>query len=354
MRSVAVALLVCCFCTSAAAEDEVPDECIPTDRRVAGAMVALAPGLVVPGLGHLTAGEPRTARRLLLAGGISLGSLAVVGPYIYLSGASRRFIGPPTALAVMSVGTLVGMALADFMGLVAPGGLGDAPRGAPRLQLEAGYRHVSDPTRDYAHFLVASASVRLGGGAFGASPGVWLAVDDDNLRARLPLDWRVLRSDRDGSHLSIEAALTVHRFGDEAFTTTFGELSVGGRLDLERLDRRLRGLFHELGAGWAIGQVRYHDLESEHEELLLARFASGAYLGRARGGAGEIALEYDHRHDDFAAGLKMPGLGSGPAGHFGLRFLWVAPSGWGLRADVTAGSAWVTGVSLVFRQGGMR
>ena len=58
---------------------------------------------------------------------------------------------------------------------------------------------------------------------------------------------------------------------------------------------------------------------------------------------------YDHRHDDFAAGLQLPGLGSGPAGHFGLASeIFVSPR-WGLAADIQAGSAYVAGLSLLYR-----
>ena len=51
--------------------------------------------------------------------------------------------------------------------------------------------------------------------------------------------------------------------------------------------------------------------------MLLARFGFGMYLGDPAERGGEVVVYYDHRHDDFAAGLKLTGLGSGIPGHFG-------------------------------------
>jgi hypothetical protein len=63
-------------------------------------------------------------------------------------------------------------------------------------------------------------------------------------------------------------------------------------------------------------------------------------------------LYYDHRHDGFAAGLKMTGLGSGVAGHFGMEGRLYLDSQWGLLLDAQVGSAYVAGLSILFRHGG--
>ena len=42
------------------------------------------------------------------------------------------------------------------------------------------------------------------------------------------------------------------------------------------------------------------------------RFGFGVYFGRSRRARrGELLLVYDHRHDGFAGGMKIGGLGSG-------------------------------------------
>ena len=64
---------------------------------------------------------------------------------------------------------------------------------------------------------------------------------------------------------------------------------------------------------------------------------------------GEVALYYDHRHDDFAAGLKMPGLGSGVPGHIGARGHAFLTRAFGMKAELEAGSAILGGASLLFR-----
>ena len=83
---------------------------------------------------------------------------------------------------------------------------------------------------------------------------------------------------------------------------------------------------------------------------MLARFGYGFYLGSATSPRGEMLLSYDNRHDDFAGGLKLPGLGSGPVGHFGVEATVLPPALGQLRAVAQAGSAHVLGLSLVYRR----
>jgi hypothetical protein len=87
------------------------------------------------------------------------------------------------------------------------------------------------------------------------------------------------------------------------------------------------------------------------EDLLLARFGYGMYIGRIGGPRGEMTLYYDHRHDEFAAGLKTGGLVSGVAGHFGIAAHLYVSDHWGLAAEAAVGSAYVTGLSVLFRHG---
>jgi hypothetical protein len=58
---------------------------------------------------------------------------------------------------------------------------------------------------------------------------------------------------------------------------------------------------------------------------------------------------YDHRHDGYAGGLLMPGLGSGVAGQLGVRGRWFFDERYGIAAEGMFGSAIVAGASLVVR-----
>jgi hypothetical protein len=79
---------------------------------------------------------------------------------------------------------------------------------------------------------------------------------------------------------------------------------------------------------------------------LLASFGFGMYLDH-RGS--ELLLYYDHRHDDYAAGLKITGLGSGVAGHFGTASRVYFDDSWGVGLDAQIGSAAVVSLSALFR-----
>jgi hypothetical protein len=75
------------------------------------------------------------------------------------------------------------------------------------------------------------------------------------------------------------------------------------------------------------------------------------YLGNRadRQTGGEVQIYYNHRHDGFAGGLKVNGLGSGPAGHFGILGSYQLSPEWGVRLRTEAGSAYTLGLDAVFR-----
>lgn len=316
-------------------------------RRALAAIADVVPGLVVPGLGHFVAGDAKTGRRLLLTGSLGLGTALASGVGLALTGASSRTVAPFALGAVFGFGTLLSSVLADLHGVAVPDGARGRPAAPPELQSELGFRYVHDPTFAYRAFAAARLEARWG--RLRLAPVAWIALDDDNQRFELPLGWRLTG---DGaSHLELAVGLVHHRYGSAAFSTATGEITLGGRLDLARLAAPLRGSFAELGGGFALGLVRHHDLTTEPTDLLLATAAFGVYLGDGRG---EVALTYDDRHHGFAAGLKMPGLGSGPAGHFGVRARVSVWDAWGLLVEGQVGSAYVVGLSAVYRHGAAR
>jgi hypothetical protein len=347
-------------------DGETPDDdaAAPATRRepgrsALGTAAAILPGALVHGTGHLVVGDSKTGLRLLALEGAGLGMLAAGFVPIVLSGASRRLIGPAAALSGAGVGLFAISLLADVYGVAAPaGGVGAPFRVAPTLQMSLGYRYVYDPVFSFRNFMVQELDYRTG--AWRLHPSAWFAFDDTNSRLRGHVAYR-LSGPRprgsppspDGSFLDLEAAITRHAFTSERFTTTTGEIAVAGRLDMARVGPSLRGSFAEMSVGYAMQAYSYavRATTADLGELLLLRFAYGMYLGFAGSPRGEVAIYYDHRHDDFAAGLKMPGLGSGVIGHFGAEGRLFLTSQWGIAAEAAFGSAYVTGLSILFRHG---
>lgn len=320
---------------------------------------ALVPGLAVHGAGHYVMGEKRTAGRLLAIEGVGLG--AVGGGLVLLAttGASRRFVAPVGAITMMGVGLFAISTLADLYGVLAPpGGTGAPLTVTPRFGAELGLRYVYDPIFAYRAFSVQAVEARFG--PLRLSQSGWYSLGEHrNRRLRLEGAYRPYgprpegagERARDGSFVEIETAVTDHDFDSDGFAVTTGEVSLRGRLDLARIGPTLTGSFAEFGVGTALAANRYDRHHDEADSLLLGGFAFGVYLGRQPGRWGEAKIYYDHRHDGFAAGLKMRGLGSGVPGHFGARALFYFAPSWGALAEVEAGSAYVTGLSVVYRYG---
>ena len=338
--------------------DETPPE--PRDpraldprSRALAVAIAVGPGAVVHGAGHWALGRPKTAARLALIQGAGLGGMVVGLAGLAVTGASRYVVAPLALATIAGAGLFALPWLADIYGSAAlPDGASAAPTRAPVLISELGHRYVWDAQFRYRHFLVQGADLRFS--RLRLAQSGWFALDDDNARMRLLVAHRLSgptpdEVSADGSFLDLEAALTHHRFDSDGFRSLTGEVSLNLRRDLAGMDRALGGSFVEAGAGLALQRFEYRvpgvSIDADTNDLLLARFAFGFYLGEA----GEAQLYYDHRHDDFAAGLELTGLGSGVAGHFGADARWFWGQ-WGVRAEGQVGSAWLGGLSLMFRQ----
>lgn len=323
-------------------------------------LAASGPGIFVHGAGHFVAGESRTAWRLLamqwIGLGTAVGGLAGLG----LTGASPKTTRPFIDMVALGAGLLGASWLADIYGVSVPEGGSGSPTIRPRVEVEVGGRYVIDPVFAYDAFAYQAVAGRwrrttLLGEAF-------IGLDHDNQRLRLLgayMLWReVVERDPDGlatrnpaSALWLELGGVHHRFGSEGFSTSFGEIALAGRYDLGRLGRTLRGSFLDGAVGFALGANRYFDNATEVDELTLARAGFGFYLGHRADRGGEAQVYYDHRHDGFAAGLKIRGVGSGPGGHFGLRVRYYLSRRWGFAFEGEGGSAYVAGLSLLARLG---
>lgn len=337
----------------APSQEESRDSAV-TPGLVPGA-VAVVPGVLVHGAGHYAAGAPDTGRFLLKTEAIGLGGVLVPGALLAVTGASRRFVGVLTTAVVSGFGLFAISALADIYGASGIKG-GDPVTVAPILETQIGGVYAYDPIFQYRFFLEQGVQARLGAWKLGGAN--LSALDDTNGRISLSGGYRwwgpgPSGKARDGSFLDLDLGLYRHHYGTEHFVLWTGDVRLQGRLDLGRFGATLRGSFAELGIGWALQSTQYRVryAVADYNELLLPRFAFGWYLGRPGETNGEVSLGYDHRHDGLAAGLKIRGLGSGAAGHFEARGR-VFRGRWGLGASAQVGSAYVLGLSLIFRQGG--
>ena len=262
-------------------------------------------------------------------------------------------------LTVGGFGIFAVSALADLYGVIAPpGGFGAPYVVTPRLETALGYRYVYDPVFAYRSFVAYDIDWRLG--HLRLSPSAWFALGDTNSRVRMGSAYRFWgptpadpEPGADGSYLEVDGALTRHSYTSDRFATTTLDLALAGRLDMSRIAPSLTGSFAEMGFGWALQTYEYeiNGVRADIGELLLARFGYGIYVGWPGAPHGEVMVYYDHRHDDFAAGLKLPGLASGVAGHFGMDARLYFSEQWGARLEAAVGSAYVVGASLLFRYG---
>jgi len=330
------------------------DEPPPFHPGAAAKGAAIFPGLVLHGTGHLVARDRRTAYRLMALEGAGLGLTAAGFATLAATGASRHLSPVIFATPVAGVGLFIVSWLADVQGVTMPAGGRGAPLlGAPVLEARLGTRYVYDPTVAYGTLVGPALDLRWR--RWRLSPGAWIATAGHNVRANLEAGFRFAgprpgAEAADGSHVEAALGATHHRFR-ENFDLTVLEAQARGRVDLRRLGPSLSGSFAEwgLGLGWALTHFHVGARETDADGLLLARFGYGLYFGQAPGRTGEVMAYYDHRHDDYAGGLKLTGLGSGAAGHVGLEGTFYVFARWGLRIEAQAGSAYLAGLALVHR-----
>lgn len=329
-----------------------------TPSRALPAVAAIVPGIVAHGAGHFALRQSATARRLLLMEGLGLGLFLGGGATLFLTGASRYFVAPAATITMAGFGLFSTSYLADVYGTLSRDG--DAAlsrqRAPARWETELGYRRVEDPEFAYRDFLVERVSRQIG--AFRLTPSGWFSLRGDTARYRFETQYRLAGNvseprPRDVSFLDVTLGFVHQRQRPEQVSTSSAEVSLDARYDLARLGPSLRGAFVELGAGYALGRIDYdldglrvpHDLE----HLLLGRLGFGVTLrGRSAPGS-EALVYYDHRHDDYAAGLKLTGIGSGVVGHFGASLRWFFGQNWGMALGAEVGSAYLGGASLLFR-----
>ena len=328
------------------------------DRGVLAPVVAVFPGVIAHGAGHFVLGERETAWTLLSIEGAGIASILAGGTGLALTGGSDKTVVPFAWMMMQGVGLFGVSWLADLYGTMSPKeGFGTAQRRTPKMRLELGYRAIADPVFSYTNLSLFSAQSEWRVLRFGVD--AWSALDDDNQRVRGHATWRVFgprsrRTAPGGDYLDLRFGLNWHRYGTEDFSMTTGEFAFRGRLDGRHIASTLRGLFFEAELGLAGGATSYGDLSGEATGLLLGGFGLGIYLGHARDSWGELTLMYDHRHDGYLAGAKLPSLGSGIPGHLVSALDLQIFGPWGFRLEAAAGSSWMGGASVVYQLGGSR
>lgn len=342
--------------TGPAVEPAPPAPTLTVGRRVGGVAAALVPGVLLHGSGAFVAGDRRAAKVLVSTQWIGFAAMFAAAGGLATSGASRKLV------PVLGPFILTGFAafnlpwLADIYAASTGGRVARPPRPS-QGQWAFSYRHVFDPQFDYRNFAHAEADIWHG--FLRASGSAWVALDDNNQRLRVELAPRVLgaRADRpskDGSFFEPVGAVTYHGYGDEGFRVWTAELTLNTRLDLSRVGPSLAGSFAEgsLGAGLEMYDfgVQGSRLRDNLSGLGLGRFAFGVYLGdRLRGG--ELRFYYDHRHDDYAAGLTTQGVGGGFLGHVGIDGFYFMTRSWGVTWGLELGSAYIGWLGLKQRWG---
>jgi hypothetical protein len=326
------------------------------DPGILPALAAIGPGFLLHGSGAFVAGDRPAARRLLLLEAAGISAILSAGAVVASTGTSRRLIGTFTPIIVLGGGMFFLSWIADIYAATTGGrDVHAAPFVSP-VEWELGYRYVHDPQFDYRNFSYARADFRVS--RFRASPSAWVALDDNNQRLALELAGRALgnrtsRPSADGSYLDGVSALTYANYRTESFAVWTGELRLDGRLDLAHMGQSLRGAFVEghIGAG-----LELYDFEApgarvadDASGLLLARFGFGVYYGDSRARTGEAFVYYDHRHDDYAAGLGVTGIGGGILGHLGATAHYFVTRRWALSLLFEVGSAYVAGAGLRYR-----
>lgn len=315
---------------------------------------ALVPGIIVHGTGHWVLCENKAARKLATYELIGVATTLGSGAGLALTGASQYVVAPLALGALTGLGLFSVTFLADVYGVLAPVVGRGAPTPIPRLSLQTGVRSIYDPHFEYRWLL--SHAFRYQHGAYWIAPRLDAALDAHNQRYSLRVGRGLLQRASGATApsrtaLDLQVGVSDHNYNDEGFATTTLELALTGRLELEALAPSLKGSFAEGAAGYAREITRYDGLPTEGNDQLLARFGFGFYLGRPGGLQGESSFVYDHRRDNFAGGLKLPGIGAGYAGHVEHRSELYFAQGIGAAAEVTYGSAFIASAYLLMRWG---
>lgn len=318
-------------------------------RRVLSITAAIVPGVVLRGAGSWVAGEKRAAKRLAIIAAAGLVLAGAAGGLVRGTGA-HPYTLPAVPLVLAGAGAMFTTWAADIWTAAGGGcvcGHADAP---PPWSVEIGETWLRDAYRSRLHGRVAGR-VGLGRVDVGAAALMdvgnegWLTFADARVRLRGAAATGA-RID-DGSRLYARIGGRVQRDDEDRVTQAVGELEVGGRYDLRRVDPALRASFVEMSTGVGLVRVRYATTSTDVDAILLHRFGWGVYLP-----GGEAQIYYDHRRDGLAGGIAAY-RAAGFIGSVGTNVDLRVHGPWAVRGELQVGNAWVSTLALSYR-GGVR
>ena len=332
--------------TTAHAEDEPP---VSTKLRLAAIGASIVPGVVVHGSGSWVLRERRTATRLAIAGWIGLGAMALGGAAVGISGGHETMVAWGVPVMIAGAGLTLPTWFADIW--YAAGGpkvRGEAHAASP-WSVDLGTTWLHDAYRE-------RALVRTGGrlelGRIGVGAATLVDARGDASTAELETRVRILGAPArggivtDGSRLYVRAAGRRHTDDADHVTIGTGEVEVGTRIDLQRLDRNLAGNFIDVALGMGLQRVRYADTVTDYDTLFLGRFGWGLYLGAHS----ELIAFYDHRRDSLAGGIAA-GRAAGFVGSVGASLDLRLRGPFALIGELEIGNAWVTTIGVRYHGG---
>ncbi|MBN2722709.1 MAG: hypothetical protein JXR95_01425 [Deltaproteobacteria bacterium] len=334
-------------------QKEVITHNVSTGNLILGGVASIIPGIIISGGGHYMTGDNTGAKKLFYAKATGLGILISGFLPILFSNASEKvmFVAYPVALTgfgLFSISTL-----ADLFGTLNTGAKNSFSNKTPyTIQLEQNIMHVHDPQFNYDFFSYSSVFFNFRKTVSGIEG--YYAPEDSNKKLKLSTSYILLGKApsefrNDNSKLEITVAWSWHKFPNELFSTQTYEISCGGRMELHHFHGSLKGSFSEISLGAALERVKYDftPTDKDYSSLLLFRFSFGIYLGSNKNG--ELEIFYNHRHDDWAAGLGAGGMGDGVLGHFGIQGHYFFNKLLGVRALFEAGMAYRTVLGMVIR-----
>jgi hypothetical protein len=351
-------LLAISFVTAAsrpAAADPSPSlsrpRLISPARRTAAIAAAVVPGFVVHGLGSWIVGDRRTAKRLAVAEGGGLAALLAGGLPLFLTYASRRVATPAIPVTLTGAAVFTTSWLADIWSAAGGADIAGHPRARAPWHLDAGTVWTPDPLFEANLYGRLAGAVTLG--RLRVAPSFLIASENPSQRYGLDVAWRLLGSPAtgaaiaDGSRVEIRAAAAAHLHAEDDFWLYTPTLALHGRLDGATVSPGLDGAFAEGELGLGLEVTDHAGLQAETIDLLVGRFAFGAYLGDGRG---EWTLFYDHRRDGLAGGF-VAGRAAGFLGSVGTSAEIIVHGPWSATAELELGSNWVASLGVRFRGG---
>jgi hypothetical protein len=314
-------------------------------------LIAIVPGSVFHGLGHISAGNSEAGWSHLRVQGYGLltmvSGIAVVG----IAGANRSITPYTVPVIISGAGLFLGPWLTDIYGAF---GLGKFASEAGKLDqywLSAGYANINDAQFPY---LANTYLLEAGGWVDHTRLEALVTTSGDSMQAfSLGIDYRFIgrKGDFFNDELSLDLGTAGHYYDydEDGFITHTQDFRLTWRYPLLNWLESLTGSYLYLQTGIGIQLFGYPVLNKPLGEdltsILLWKMGFGYDLADTVSGL----FYYDHRRDNFVGGLGFKSTGAGSTGYFGTTLRYRLASLLLVEADVAVGSAFVSKIKLSYR-----